>query len=218
MSRIHTRRIFPGGPAAPNRCWRRERNEASCPAKRAQRDSEQSSRSDHGSGSGAGLGVVRCLLLCLLPGPRLRLGNAAPSHLLVPAPLTPSCCSGEAALWSLSCSAVPLLRGLLPRVAAQLLIRRNKLDGLECSCSRSLRAERRRRAARGRSSRSIWREARQSAASGSAAAPLLRPRRRLPPGVLLLSSPPAPSLSATLLSSGAGFSRQLRESGGEAAG
>lgn len=82
------------------------------------------------------LGRARCLLLRLLPGLPLRPGNSVPSHLLVSALLTPSCCSGESPLWSSSSSAViSLLRGLLPGLATQLLFLKNKLDGLECSCS-----------------------------------------------------------------------------------
>lgn len=142
VSRIQARCIFPGDRLLPaDACNQDEAKPlAQRPAQPAQRNPKQSSRSDRGSGSGArapGSGALACSHC-----PRLRPGTAAPSHLLVSALLTLSCRSREAALWSSSCSAVVLLlRGLLPRVAAQFLVLRNKLDGLECSCSWSLGAE-----------------------------------------------------------------------------
>lgn len=121
VSRIQARRIFPGARLLPAAALQRGKNEVSRPAPGAAcaEGPEQSSRSDRDSGSGARAPGSRFLLLRL----RLRPGNAAPSHLLVPTEPMPSCCSGEAALWSSSCSAVVvLLRGLLPRVAAPFLI------------------------------------------------------------------------------------------------
>lgn len=113
VSRIQARRMFPGdalGAAA--------RQEASCPAPGAAREEGSGAgrprRSRLGlglglGGSGSGLGAARRLLLRLLPGPRLRPGNAAPSHLLVSALRPPSGRSGEAAPWTSPCSAAVLL-------------------------------------------------------------------------------------------------------------
>lgn len=104
VSRIQARRIFPGARLLPAAALQRGKNEVSRPAPGAAcaEGPEQSSRSDRDSGSGARAPGSRFLLLRL----RLRPGNAAPSHLLVPTEPMPSCCSGEAALWSSSCSAV----------------------------------------------------------------------------------------------------------------
>lgn len=99
VSRIQARRIFPEVwllPAAA--CNQGERKPlAQRLAQPAQKDPEQSSRGE----CGLGLGTPargRSRILCLPSGRRLRWGNAAPSHLLVSALLTPSWCSGEAAL------------------------------------------------------------------------------------------------------------------------
>lgn len=106
------------------------------PALLAQKDQEQSCRSDRGSGDSDGTRGLGLLERPLPPAACSR--TAAPSHLL--APSLPEAGlwlrAGEAA-WRLCRSAVVLP----PRTPASLCrcsvsdSLRNKLDGLECSCS-----------------------------------------------------------------------------------
>lgn len=197
---------------------------AHCPAQPAQRDSEQSSRGDLGSGSRAPAPASEALAASSCDCSRVLRCAPRTRRLLTCWFLrsTPSCCSGEAALWISSCSAVVLLlRGLLLRVAAQLLILRNKFNGLECSCNSSLGAERggALRAAgaprvagekRGR----VQLVAQPLRSSFRAAASL--PRSSSSPRLLLLCSRSLPLCHPR--PSGAGFSWLLRASGEEAAG
>lgn len=133
---------IPRGPAGSRR-WQPERHEASCPA--PGRSPRTGIRAKQLQRPPLGLGGVRLRLgssgsgsgrspppPASAPQSSAAPGDAPPSHLLVSALPTPrGCCSGEAALRSSSGSAVLWLpRGLLLRVAAQLLFWGNQLGRL----------------------------------------------------------------------------------------